>query len=779
MMNFKKISISFLIVLFCFFTFAASSYSVELTHFTGFKSTDKSGAYAGKVTIDNVDAVDNEDEVGVFVSNGSNDTILVGACVMGNVMAGHYFVNVYGDDTTTDEKDGASNNEELIFKIWDQSEDQEYLISSMTYESSAGLTEPAIPPVWTASATYGLLNLAATTNHPPVLNSIGNKTVAENEELSFVVSGSDPDDDNIVFSTGTLPDSASFDANTGTFTWKPGYDEAGEYQVQFIVTDDGQPNKNSSEEITITVNNVNRPPVLGTIDNKSVDENTQIQFLVTGEDPDADNIVFSTGTLPIGASFDADTGTFTWKPDYNDAGQHQVQFTATDNGSPSLNDSQTITITVNEVNRTPSLGTIGNKVINEGEQLYFVITANDPDNNNLTFSIDTLPSGAFLNPQTGTFEWTPGHEEEGEHQIKFTVTDNGNPALSDSENIVISVFNAPAEFTDTITLTDVVMDIYGYFNIGENTVDKNDEIGVFDSNGTLCGVFIITTPGEYGVMHIYGDDSTTDDIKEGPVEGEALTMKIYDISEDKVFVADIINSEFTFTPKDFLPDGIAQFDFKAVLKQKIPLHKGWNLISFGVNKCYYVGNKPTVDMLEDIEYEQVSSINDILTSIDGQYSYIRGFDATGAKSYNLSPWSDMRYMSAGYGYWIKIKDDAEVDANGFVYLELEGIRISGSKSIPLHSGWNLVGYLGNKAQYMTSEEPNVHFPGDAVKESISGIGDAFSSIDSKYSYVRGFDATGAKSYNLSPWSDMKYVGPGYGYWIKVNAGESPNLVWED
>ena len=59
------------------------------------------------------------------------------------------------------------------------------------------------------------------------------------------------------------------------------------------------------------------------------------------------------------------------------------------------------------------------------------------------------------------------------------------------------------------------------------------------------------------------------------------------------------------------------------------------------------------------------------------------------------------------------------------------------------------------------------------------MSEAFQSISGQYSYVRGMDASGAKSYNLTDFSDMRYVGPGYGYWIKVNQGKNPVLNWKN
>ncbi len=208
---------------------------------------------------------------------------------------------------------------------------------------------------------------------------------------------------------------------------------------------------------------------------------------------------------------------------------------------------------------------------------------------------------------------------------------------------------------------------------------------------------------------------------------------------------------------------------------RIPLHKGWNLVSFPVNKCYYLNTagQPTVSMIAGIEFESVSSIDTILSSISGNYSYVQGFDSTGAKTYNLTPFSNMKYMAAGYGYWIKIDDGID----GLIYLELEGSQAPAGSDIQLQSGWNLVGHLGKGVKYVGTE-PGVHFPTDRVMVPISGVDAIFSPINGNYSYVQGFDETGAKTYNLTPFSNMKYTGPGYGYWIKVNDAASPAMSWE-
>jgi len=133
-----------------------------------------------------------------------------------------------------------------------------------------------------------------------------------------------------------LPSGAIFSGNT--FIWKPQYDQAGSYQVTFLASD-GQ--SADTETIIITVNNVNRAPVLTSIGDKSVNENETLSFTVNASDADGDTITYSAQNLPSGAIFSGNT--FIWKPQYNQAGSYEVTFVASDG---QLQDSEIITITV-------------------------------------------------------------------------------------------------------------------------------------------------------------------------------------------------------------------------------------------------------------------------------------------------------------------------------------------------------------------------------------------------------------------------------------------------
>ena len=313
-------------------------------------------------------------------------------------------------------------------------------------------------------------------NQPPELNLIGNKTVDEGQPLIFAISSTDPDEDPLSLSAAGLPPGASFTDNgdnTGTFTWTPTYTQSGTYtSVHFEVTDGDLAD---SENITVTVSNVNRAPDLATIGSKSVNENTLLQFTISAIDPDLDTdpgavLTYSASGLPVGATLHPATGEFSWTPTEIDDGTYTVTFTATDDGVPVLSDSEIITITVNEVNLAPiiTVPSSPQNVIEGGNPaedppgylpLTFTLTATDPDipANTLSISSPNLPPGATLDPVTGDFEWLPDYNaygnapgRDGVYDVTFAVSDDGSPPLSDSCIVTIVVQNEPCGATQDI-----------------------------------------------------------------------------------------------------------------------------------------------------------------------------------------------------------------------------------------------------------------------------------------------------------------------------------------
>ncbi|MDP8240375.1 MAG: choice-of-anchor D domain-containing protein, partial [Candidatus Hatepunaea meridiana] len=157
--------------------------------------------------------------------------------------------------------------------------------------------------------------------------------VNENGLLEFTVTGSDPDaedEGNLTIGVGDcdLPEGWNITDNgdgTADFSWRSGFDDAGEYSITFELSDD---EFSVDAQVAITVLNVNREPVLSEIGDQEVNEGDELTFTLEAFDPDDDAFAFSAVNLPDGAELNG--ADFVWTPDNEQAGEYDVTFIVTD-----------------------------------------------------------------------------------------------------------------------------------------------------------------------------------------------------------------------------------------------------------------------------------------------------------------------------------------------------------------------------------------------------------------------------------------------------------------
>ncbi|MGB2696492.1 MAG: tandem-95 repeat protein, partial [Candidatus Zixiibacteriota bacterium] len=276
-------------------------------------------------------------------------------------------------------------------------------------------------------------------DHSPVLDSIGAKTVDEGQELSFRVHAIDTDLDSIILTAESVPLNATFvdsGNGAGAFTFGPDYDQVGVYNVTFIASDGTLAD---SELVAITVNDVNRSPVLDSIGSKSVDEVQTLEFRVSAADPDGDALALSAEDVPTNATFvdsGNGAGSFTFGPDYDQSGVYNVTFIASDG---TLADSELVAITVNNLNRSPVLDSIGSKSVDEAQALEFRVHATDPDLGAITLTAEDVPVNATFADSgngAGSFTFNPTYDQAGVYNVTFIASDG---SLADSELVAITV----------------------------------------------------------------------------------------------------------------------------------------------------------------------------------------------------------------------------------------------------------------------------------------------------------------------------------------------------
>jgi hypothetical protein len=278
-------------------------------------------------------------------------------------------------------------------------------------------------------------------NTPPTMALIGNKIVDEGNLLSFTAVASDTNvpAQTLAFSLDPgAPTGASINPGTGLFGWTPTEAQGpGIYPVTIRVTDNGSPSLSATQRISITVNEVNNAPVLAPIVSRTINEGTLL--VVTNSATDSDTppqtLTFSLGSgFPSGMTIDPGTGLINWTPtEAQGPGTYSISVRVTDNGSPSLSTTQTLAVSVNEVNSPPQLFFPNDLTVTAEELLAFSVTATDSDlpAQIMTFGIDPgAPAGAAIDPASGAFTWTPLEANAGTNTMTLRVTDNGSPGLS-------------------------------------------------------------------------------------------------------------------------------------------------------------------------------------------------------------------------------------------------------------------------------------------------------------------------------------------------------------
>ena len=364
-------------------------------------------------------------------------------------------------------------------------------------------------------------------NDPPVFTSPSSVTVNENQTATLTVSASDPENNTVTYSlpSGTN-DNGLFNINPTsgelTFTAPPDFENPGDadgnniYLVTVMAADDQSPSLSNNQTITITVANVNEPPVFSSPDAITVNENQTATLTVSASDPENDPvsyILLSNTTDNVYFSLDSKTGilTFNNPPDYENPADgntdniYVVTIAAADNQSPPLTATQTVNITVENVNEPPIFTSNTEVTVAENQTAALTVTAIDPENNTVTFSLPLVTDDNDLfsiDANTGaiTFKSAPDYEKpadadaDNKYIIRVMASDNEATPLSTSQ-------------TDTITVSD----------INESPVPTNDTYNV-NEDDTL----IVKAPGVIENDHDEENNDLTTRIDINAVHGNLV-----------------------------------------------------------------------------------------------------------------------------------------------------------------------------------------------------------------------------------------------------------------
>ncbi len=364
-------------------------------------------------------------------------------------------------------------------------------------------------------------------NDAPVLAAIGNRTVDEGTLLSFTATATDADlpPNTLTFSLGAdAPAGTSINPTTGEFTWTPTEAQGpGVYTVTVIVTDNGSPNLSDGETFTITVNEVNEPPVAGN-DQYTVDEGNTLVITapgVLGNDTDSEGSPL-TAILVGGVSH----GTLV----FDSSGA----FTYTHNGSETLLDSftyragdgelesniATVTIIINPVNDPPVAVDDGYTTL-EGGILTVIapgVLGNDidPERGTLISTLIRQPThGVVTLNANGAFTYLHDGSETTVDDFEYRVCDDGDPALCDIATVTIAIIpvnDAPVANNDEYTVDEggtLIIAAPGV--LGNDTDAEGNPLQAVLVTGPTHGILILNSDGSFTYTHD-GSETTVDNL---------------------------------------------------------------------------------------------------------------------------------------------------------------------------------------------------------------------------------------------------------------------------
>ncbi len=290
------------------------------------------------------------------------------------------------------------------------------------------------------------------TNISPVLATIGNQTVDEGMTLEIILGASDSNvDDGWTFSSSTLPTGATIVDNedgTSNFSWTPDFSRNGVYPVTFTVTDNGFPAMSSFETISITVNDVNRFPVVTSSAEISVIEGDTYSYRLTATDEDVgDTLTYadvSNPALPSWLSFYSANNELRGTAPASEVGSTiNVKLQVSD-GKDTVND--VFPITVNPVNSAP-VADNQNMTTTEDTAVAIILTGSDLDGDPVTFAVGTGPGNGSLSGTAPNLTYTPNANFNGSDSFTYIANDG----LVDS---------APATVSITVNVVDTDTDGY-------------------------------------------------------------------------------------------------------------------------------------------------------------------------------------------------------------------------------------------------------------------------------------------------------------------------------
>ncbi|SKB11541.1 Secreted protein containing Cellulosome anchoring protein (fragment) [Planktothrix sp. PCC 11201] len=335
-------------------------------------------------------------------------------------------------------------------------------------------------------------------NETPTALALSNSTINENVAANSTVgtfTSTDPDTGNtftysLVTGTGSTDNTAfAIVGNQLNINASPNFEAKSSYAIRVRTTDQG--GLTYETPLTVTVNNLNETPTALALSNSTINENVAANSTVgtfTSTDPDTGNtftysLVTGTGSTDNTAfAIVGNQLNINASPNFEAKSSYAIRVRTTDQGG--LTYETPLTVTVNNLNETPTALALSNSTINENVAANSTVgtfTSTDPDTGNtFTYSLVTGTGStdntafAIVGNQLN-INASPNFEAKSSYAIRVRTTDQGGLTYETPLTVTVNNLN---ETPTALALSNST--------INEN-VAANSTVGTFTSTDPDTG----------------------------------------------------------------------------------------------------------------------------------------------------------------------------------------------------------------------------------------------------------------------------------------------------
>ncbi|WP_238383204.1 tandem-95 repeat protein [Rubripirellula obstinata] len=421
---------------------------------------------------------------------------------------------------------------------------------------------------------------------------------------------SDVEDATLTLSASGLPSWLSFDGSE--FSGTPLNGDDGTTTITVTATDSEGASVDTTFDLTVLA--VNDAPV-AVNDSATTAEDTPVTIDVSANDTDVDDasltVSLETGdTAPAGGSVAVVGNSVVYTPTADFFGSDTFTYTVTDAGGET--GTATVNVTVTPVNDAPTVDAVV-ALADSDEDVVVTINAVDllagaldDDGDTLSVANLTASSGAIVDNNDGTFEFTPAADDDTDVTFNYDVTDGIDTVMQSATLDLLPVNDDPVVLDQIFSVDENSLLGVDVDNIlGGNQVlfsDVEGDMFDFALSGTgasdfainmLTGAITVANSSNFEMTPTYDLTVTVTDNNDSTSSTSAtVTINVNDINETPVATDDSVNGVntamqiFDVLANDVDPDG----DILAVSIDGTTLSVGSTVTLPSVGTLTYIGN---------------------------------------------------------------------------------------------------------------------------------------------------------------------------------------------